>query len=241
MIGRRAEQRARFAAVFDEIRLDVRAALRALTRAPGFAIAAVVTLTVALALNVSVVAVAQAVLLRGFPLVENDGRLLYIQERYPDGACCITFADFLDWQAQAASFEGLAFVDGRETTHDDAPSGSRVDISVAAITANGFGVLGLRPAMGRDFAAADEIAGAPTVVILSHRFWQARFAARPDIVGRRIALDGVPATVVGVMPEGFDFPARHSLWLPLTRTRELEQRTPNGFLAFGRLARARER
>jgi putative ABC transport system permease protein len=236
MNERRATFRARLAAAIEETWLDARAALRSLGRDSGFAFAAIVTLTAALALNVAVFAVMDSVLNRGFPLVEDNERLLYMQETYPQGACCITFADFADWQAEAESFEELAFVDGTAITLSDTVGGRSVDTSAAAITANTFGLLGVQPALGRDFVAADEAPGAPRVVILSHRFWQARFGGQGDTVGRTIAIDGAPATVVGVMPETFDFPARQSLWLPLERTRELEQRTPNGYLAVGRLA-----
>jgi putative ABC transport system permease protein len=236
MNERRAGFRARLAAVIGDTLLDARAALRSLARDSGFAFAAIVTLTAALALNVAVFAVMDSVLNRGFPLVADNDRLLYMQETYPHGACCITYADFAAWQAEAESFTELAFVDGTAITLSDTVGGRSVDTSAAAITANTFGLLRVQPALGRDFVAADEAPGAPRVVILSHRFWQARFGGQGDIVGRTIALDGAPATVVGVMPETFDFPARQSLWLPLERTRELEQRTPNGYLAVGRLA-----
>lgn len=231
-----AQHRSRFAARLEEIWLDARAALRALRRDPGFSVMAVVTLTIALGLNVTVFAVMDAVLYRGFPLVENNDRLLFMQERYPQGACCITFADFVEWRAQAESFEDMAFVDGRQITFSDAVGGRSADTSVSAITANTFGLLGVQPALGRDFVAADEVPGAPQVAILSHRFWQARFGGQLDIVGRTIAIDAAPATVVGVMPERFEFAARQSMWLPLARTLDLEQRTPNGYLAVGRLA-----
>ena len=232
----RATHRARLAAVLEEAWLDARAALRSLARSPGFALAAIVTLASAIALNVTVFAVTDAVLERGFPLVERNDRLLYVQEEYPQRACCITFADFAEWRAQSTSFDDLAFADGREVTFSEAAGGRTMDTSAAAITANAFALLGVQPLLGRDFAAADEAPGAPQVAILSHRFWQARFGASPDVVGRTIALDGAPTTIVGVMPERFEFPSRHSLWFPLMRTPELEQRTPNGYLAVGRLA-----
>lgn len=236
MNARRAGFRARLTAALEQAWLDTRAALRSLARAPGFALAAVVTLTTALALNVAVFAVMDSVLNRGFPLVADDGELLYIQETYPQGACCITFADFAAWQSETRSFDELAFVDGTLVTLSDSVGGRTVDTSATAVTANTFGLLRVQPALGRDFVAADEALGAPRVAILNHRFWQARFGGAADIVGRTIAIEGEPATVVGVMPPRFDFPARQSLWLPLERTRELEQRTPNGYLAVGRLA-----
>jgi len=231
-----AQHRSRLAARLEETWLDTRTALRALWRDPGFTVTAVVTLTVAIGLNVTVFAVMDAVLNRGFPLVEDDDRLLYMQERYPHGARGITYADFVEWRAQAESFEDIAFVDGRQITLSDAVGGRSVDTPVSAITANTFSLLGVQPFLGRDFVAADEVRGAPQVAILSHRFWQARFGGQADIVGRTIAVDSAPATVIGVMPEQFEFAARQSMWLPLARTPDLEQRIPNGYLAVGRLA-----
>src|SRR5688500_20395586 len=97
---RRATYRARLAAAFEEASLDARAALRAPLRVSGFALTAVLTLTVGIGLNVTVFAVTDAVLNRGFPLVEYNDRRLYSRQTYPDGACCITFADFVYWTAQ---------------------------------------------------------------------------------------------------------------------------------------------
>jgi hypothetical protein len=91
--------------------------------------------------------------------------------------------------------------------------------------------------LGRDFAPADEIPGAPAVAILNHRFGVSRFGSRADIVGMRVHMNGSPATIIGVMPEGFDFPTKWDLWIPLLQTAELRQRGPSpaAFLAFARL------
>jgi predicted permease len=90
--------------------------------------------------------------------------------------------------------------------------------------------------MGRDFAPSDEAVGAPPVAILSYRFWVARFGKRPDIVGLGVHINDAPATIVGVMPEGFDFPQLENLWMPLAHTPDLLRRGPGGYMAFGRLA-----
>ena len=89
---------------------DVQYALRIIRRNPAFATVAVLTLALAIGLNVTVFAVVNAMLFRGFPLVQRNDRLVYIQEQYPSGTCCITYLDFEDWRAQAQSFEGMAFV-----------------------------------------------------------------------------------------------------------------------------------
>jgi hypothetical protein len=107
------------------------------------------------------------------------------------------------------------------------------------VSTNTFRLLRVPPMLGRDFVPADEVPGAPAVVILNYRFWAGRLGKRPDIVGLNVHINGDPATIIGVMPPGFDFPAEFSFWLPLARTGELLRRgsVPGGvgFLAFGRL------
>jgi predicted permease len=222
---------------FDSLPQDARHAVRGLWRDRSFALTALVTLALAVGLNVTVFAVTGAVLFRGFPLVEDNDRLLYIQEQFPLGQCCISYPDFEAWRTGAVSFEAMAFVQGRQVTFSQRPGERGIDIFARATTANAFGVLGVRPALGRDFVFADEAPGAPSVAILEHDFWQNRFGGRDDIVGDSVEINGEPATVIGVMPAGFDFPSRENLWVPLVRTPELlVGRTPGGYLAVGRLA-----
>ena len=91
--------------------------------------------------------------------------------------------------------------------------------------------------LGRDFVAADATPGAAQVAILNYRFWQSRFARRADIIGLNVQINGAPATIIGVMPEGFDFPTQENLWMPMVRTPDVLPRglTPGGFMAVGRL------
>jgi putative ABC transport system permease protein len=91
--------------------------------------------------------------------------------------------------------------------------------------------------LGRDFVPADEAPGAAQVAILNYRFWESRFGKRADIVGLTAQINGAPATIIGVMPKGFDFPIQENLWMPVAHTPELQQRglTPEGFTAVGRL------
>ncbi len=219
----------------DGLFYDLRFAVRGLGRDRGFAITAVITLALAIGLNVTVFAVVNTMLFRGFPLVKGNDRLLYMQERNPQHLCCLSYLDFEDWRSQAKSFEGMAFVAGKAISFSDG-EGRALETSTAMISANGFGLLGVQPMLGRDFSPTDEAPGAPQVAILSYRFWETRFGKRADIVGRTVRINKAPATVIGVMPQGFDFPERHNLWMPLEHTAELQQRGPGGYMAFGRLA-----
>jgi predicted permease len=213
---------------------DLRFALRRLRRDRAFALTAIVTLALALGLNVTVFAVMNTMLFRGFPLVQRNDRLVYLQEQYPSGTGNITYLDFEDWRAQAHSFEGMAFV-GEKNISLSYGVGRSLDASAFTVSTNAFGLLGVKPTLGRDFVPADEASGAAPVVILNHRFWESRFGGRRDVVGTSVLLNKTPATVIGVMPEGFDFPTQFDVWMPYMRDPEVNRRAPEAFLAVGRL------
>jgi predicted permease len=217
---------------------DVKLALRGLRRDRGFTAAAIVTLSLAIGLNATVFTVMDAVLYRGYPLVERSDRVLFLQERGPTRPCCMSFADFSDWRAQAQSFEAMAFIGARPILFRDG-DGRPADMRTTTVSANTFELLGVAPILGRSFVAADEEPGAPQVTILNHRFWVSRFEKRADIIGSTVQIDGLPSTIIGVMPERFEFPYKieGDMWLPVTRTPEMQQRglTSNGFTAVARL------
>src|SRR5579871_1284369 len=218
----------------DGIGSDLRFALRGFRRDRGFTLAAIVMLALAIGLNVTVFTVMDAMLFRGFRLVKRNGRLVYMQERYPSGLCCMSYPDFEVWRSQARSFEGMAFIEGKSISLTDG-NGRPLDTSTAVVSANAFALLGLSPALGRDFVPSDEAPGAPPVALLSYRFWESRFGKRAEIVGQTVRINQVPATIIGVMPQGWDFPEERNMWMPLTHTPESQRGVPGGYMAFGRL------
>lgn len=213
---------------------DLRFALRRLRRDRAFTLTAIVTLALAMGLNVTVFAVMNTMLFRGFPLVQGNDRLVYIQEQYPSGTGNITYLDFEDWRAQAHAFEGMAFV-GEKNISLSYEKGRSTDATAFTVSTNVFGLLRVKPAFGRDFVAADEASGAAPVVILNHRFWESQFGGRRDVIGTSVLVNKAPATVIGVMPEGFDFPTQFDVWMPYMRGPEVNRRAPQAFLAVGRL------
>jgi putative ABC transport system permease protein len=216
---------------------DLRFALRGLRRDWAFSLAAITMLALAIGLNVTVFTVMDAMLFRGYPIVKRNDRLVYLQERSPLRTNLLSFADVEEWRAQAHAFEGIGYVSTRPLAFRDG-EGRPIDMSASTVSANTFGLLRVPPMLGRDFSPEDETAGAPPVVILNYRFWEQRFAKRADVVGATVHIDGAPATVIGVMPERFDFPLPISddFWMPVVRSPELQQRgIPGGFMAFGRL------
>ena len=213
---------------------DLRFALRGLRRDRAFTLAAIATLALAIGLNVTVFAVMNTMLFRGFPLVQRNDRLVYIQEQYPSGTGSITYLDFEDWRAQAHSFEGMAFV-GEKNISLGYGEGRSLDASAFTVSTNAFELLRVKPTLGRDFVPADEASGAAPVVILNHRFWESQFGGRQDVIGTSVLVNKAPATVIGVMPEGFDFPTQFDVWMPYMRGPEVNRRAPEAFLAVGRL------
>lgn len=221
----------------DEVVFDLRLSLRGLRRDRWFTVAAITMLALAIGLNLTVFTIMDAMVFRGFPLVSGNNRLVYLQERGPGNACCISYADFEDWRAGAQAFEGMAFIgsNGPITFRDS--GGRSSDLATMRVSANVFRLIGVRPMLGRDFLPADEADGAEQVLILNYRFWESRFGKRPDIIGVTVQVNGAPATVIGVMPQGFDFPYRENLWMPVMHTPALQTRgfTPDGFTVVARL------
>lgn len=203
----------------DALQFDMRQAFRGLYRDRAFAVAAVTTLVVAITLNVSVFTVRDAMLFRGLPGATQSDRLVYLALRKPsDLPCCpgpVPYTVVEAWRAEAHALQGIAmWRSGEPITFRDG-DGRPADMTLSRWSANTLGILGVQPALGRDFVAADERPGAPQVALISHAFWERRFGRRADIVGLVVQINGAPATIVGVLPEGFALLYEHDLWMPL--------------------------
>ena len=212
---------------------DFRFALRMLRKNPGFTAVAVMMLALAIGVNAAVFTVTNAVLFKGFPLVDRNDRILYIANGY---GCCVSYPDFQDWRAQARSFEGMAVVHGVEMTLSD-ESGFTRTYDGTEVSSDTFKLVGQQPMIGRDFESSDEIPGAAPVAILTHGLWEGRYEKDPAIVGRTVRINEILTTVIGVMPQGFSFPQKVDLWVPLTPTPSVQRREARSlWFAFGRMA-----
>jgi putative ABC transport system permease protein len=212
---------------------DLSYALRGMRRSPGFTVVAVITLALGIGINAAVFTAMNAVLFRGFPLVERNDRILYITNSQ---GCCVSWPDFEDWRAQAKSFEGMGIVHGIGVVLSD-KSGFTERCDATEVSSNTFQLIGRRPIMGRDFAPPDGMPGAAPVVILTWDFWERRYAKDTSIVGRTVRMNGVPATIIGVMPQGFSFPQKQDFWVPLVPTPEVRKReNREAWFVFGRMA-----
>src|SRR5512147_2686181 len=197
---------------------DIRLSLRTLAKNPGFTAVAVLMLAIGIGVNATVFTVTDAVLFRGFPLVQGNDRLRYIS--YKNSNCCVSYPDFLDWKAQSKSFEDMAIVHGVGIALTDS-NGFPESLTGNENSAGVFKLVGATPLLGRDFTTADEMPGAPPVAILNYGFWERRYGKDPAVIGRSVRINGAQTTFIGVMPRGFSFSQTVDLWVPLVQTPEV--------------------
>ncbi len=212
--------------------VDVRLAFRTLLKNPGFTAVAVLMLALGIGINAAVFTVTDAVLFKGFRLVKRNDRLVYISDR---GNCCVSYPDFETYRAEAKSFQAMAIVHGVARILTDR-SGFAERYEATEVSAGTFQLVGQRPIFGRDFTPGDETPGAPAVAILSYSFWESRFGKDPAILGRTVRMSGAPTTVIGIMPQGFSFPQKVDIWVPLVVTSEVRKReNRDTWFVLGRL------
>ncbi len=192
---------------------DLRLSLRRIVHDRWFTAVAVFALSLGIGVNATVFTLVNAVLIRGLPF-PNSHELYMVSARDNDGNTPgVSWLDFEDWRLQARTFASLAaFTNTGFNISDD--RGAPEQASGTRLTASAFGVLGQQPLLGRDFGAADERPGAEPVVILGHQIWSNRYGADPAVIGTTVRLNGVPTTIVGVMPDGMMFPTNSLLWTP---------------------------
>lgn len=235
----------------DTLSQDVRLAARALVRDRSFTIAAVMALGLAIGLNASVFAIINTAFLRDVPLDEPE-RLIGIQLRDsrapapgpdngglgPAGSVLgVSYADLRAWREQTSSFEGLAAhaPPGAMNLSDDGAPAER--FRGRYLTANTFRVVRVAPVLGRDFADGDDQPGAPAVLMLGYGVWQSRYGSDPSVIGRTVRVNDVPATIVGVMPPGFNYPSVDQVWQAISSSGSLATtaRSTRNLTVVGRL------
>ncbi|MFL5539507.1 MAG: ABC transporter permease [Longimicrobiaceae bacterium] len=212
---------------------DIRYALRSLRQHPIFTLTAVLTLALGIGGNTAIFSAVDGVLLRPLPFPEPE-RLVTVWGHHASiGRETASLPDYLDWRRESRSFSGMAARANTQFTLTG--TGEPEVIAGALVTANYFRVLGSPIPVGRGFADEEEKSGASRVAVLSDGFWRREFGGRPDAVGRRIILSGVPYTIVGAGPRGLSEPENVDVWTVLTTDTTLGRRSD--FLeVVGRLA-----
>jgi putative ABC transport system permease protein len=224
------------AAHWDVLKQDLRYAVRSLSRARGFTLTAILIIALGVGANTAAFSMADFVLFRSLPFHDPD-RLVRLCEgpRAGGGWGCmneLSPANYRDLKAMSASFEAVgAFADDAVNL---VGGGQPRRLAITSVTAEVLPLLGVKPALGRVFEPGEEDAGA---VVISHGLWQSQFGGDAAVLGRSIALNGAPYTIIGIMPATFYFPTRdQQLWTALRlREEDFANRTNTYIQAVGRL------
>ncbi|MFI5231420.1 MAG: ABC transporter permease [Gemmatimonadales bacterium] len=197
---------------------DIRITLRGLRRSPAFTAIALLTLALGIGANSAIFSVVRSVLLRPLPYAESDRLVQLWTDSRSRGRAkpeWLTPPDFADWQEGNHTFASMAAYQGWGPDLTDA--GAPESLNGLAASWNFLSVLGVTPAIGRGFSAADDNENAEKVVILSDGLWRRRFGADPSLLGRSIQLGGEPWTVIGVLPATFHAPGQAEVWRTMRR------------------------
>ena len=232
------------------VNLDLKVALRSLWRRPAFTIAAALTLTLGIGAAAAVFAIVSGVLLRPLPY-RDPSRLVMVWMEDPESHGSVSHLPlsaplYVDVRRDVPAFPFTAAFRSWSFTLSEGTNPEQI-AGVKATPAL-FATLGVRPAIGRDFAESDAVAGAPHVTIISDGLWRRRWAGDPAIVGKQITLSGERFTVIGVaprnfafprgaeLPSGLEFPLRTDIWTPLAFTDfDLQNRWTLNLAAVARL------
>ncbi len=219
---------------------DVRHAVRGFARQPGFTVVVVITLALGIGANTAIFSVVNGVLLRPLPYDDPD-QLINVWGRFVpiSGFDFPTFPlsppEWVDYRAQSTAMDDVAafFPSAATLTGSD---GEPERVTTAPVSYNLFDILRAQPSLGRTFTAEEDRVDAK-VVLLEYGYWQSRFGGDRDLIGDTITLDGEPWTVLGVMPEGFQFVRNAKMWLPAgINPEDPGNRKAHWIRSFGRLA-----
>jgi putative ABC transport system permease protein len=220
---------------------DFRYGLRMLRKQPGFTAVAVMTLALAIGANTAIFSIVYPVLLRPLPFANPD-QLVTVGESRQKIDCCsysTSYPNYLDWKANAKSFQSLAGYGGDAYTITG--HGEPKTVFAAMVTTNFFSTLGVTPVLGRGFLPGEDLPSGqgPNVALLTYDFWRSDFGGDSKIIGRAVRLDGRPVTIVGILPRNFELTPAGILpiWVPLhLNNYERTARDAHWFSVIGRLA-----
>ncbi|HXT64696.1 MAG TPA: ABC transporter permease [Pyrinomonadaceae bacterium] len=220
----------------DSLLADLRYGIRALLKRPVFSAIAVITLALGIGANSAIFSAINALLLKPLP-IRNQDRVVAIWDKNPSRGIDhneVAFANYLDWRAQNHSFDQLALERwwSPNLTGSDMPE----RIQGFLVSSNFFDVVGVKPVWGRNFLPDENEAGKDRVAIIAHSLWQRRFGSDPAIVNKTITTNGYARTVIGVLPEGFNYPKGAEIYAPMPVTPELaKSRGNHSYNVIGRL------
>ena len=217
---------------------DLRYAIRALRKSPGFTTIAALTLALGVGATTAIFSVVNAVMLRPLPFTEPDRLVRILESDVERGrpTFAVSHPNFLDWRSQAGSFESLAAMDNAGFTWTS--NGEAEVVLGLRVTATFLPTLKISPVLGRNFLDEEDRPGGNTrVVLIGDGFWRRAFGADPSVVGRTITLNSQPYTIIGVLPPSFRWGINNDMLAPLapdpTRNRGDHRLSVIGRLADG--------
>ncbi len=215
---------------------DLRFAFRMIASHRWFSLAVMVTLALGIGINTTVFTLVNAVLFKPVPVPGGDRivTVAHYNPAQPRQRMNIAWPDYLEYKAQNRSFEGLEAIAFNETIISEAGNPPE-RFRLARITTGLYTLIPVPPILGRGFTPADGQPGAPKVILLGHGVWKNRYAGDPAVIGRTVRVNNQPATIIGVMPEGFKFPNNEDLWMPLVPDADLEKRSSQWLQLFALL------
>jgi putative ABC transport system permease protein len=213
---------------------DLRFALRLLVKERWFATVAIVALSLGIGLNATVFTLVNAVLIRGLPFKDSQDLYLVAWNVKRGGRSNISYEDFKNWRQQTKVFNGLAAWTGGDMTISD-DRGMPEQARGSYLTGNAFSVVGQAPLLGRDFRPEDEQRGGDRAVIIGYTIWRNRYGGDPGVIGKLTRVNGQPAVIVGVMPEGMMFPQNTEMWSVFIPNEQQQRRDWRGLSVFGRV------
>jgi predicted permease len=189
---------------------DIRYALRSLAHNPGFTSIAVLALALGIGANTAIFSVVNGVLLQPLPY-QDPARLVELSEQSPDfNTMSVAYLNFRDWREQNRCFSSMAAI--RWEDYDVTGGGQPEHLSGRMVSAEFFRVLGIHPALGRDFDVNEDRPGTAPVAIISGGLWNRRFGSNADVIGRKLKLNGQDYTIVGVTPSDFQYQGKYDIY-----------------------------
>ena len=190
---------------------DLRYSGRMLLKHPGFTLIAVLTLSLGIGANTAIFSIVNAVLLRALPYQAPE-QLVTLGESDPRGS--VSYSNFVDWRNQSSLFDSVSVVRSNES-YNFTGAGEPERLQGRLVSAGFFSLLGIKPAVGRDFLAEDDRPGATPAVIISYGLWSRRFGNDPGVIGKQITLNNQSYTVVGVSSQDFQYGLPADVTIPI--------------------------
>jgi putative ABC transport system permease protein len=194
---------------------DLKLGLRTLRKSPGLTFVSVLALTLGIGLTTMMFSIVYGAMMKGLPFPDGE-RVLVLTRANPEREIeqqDLPIQDFHDFRGQQTSFAELAAYTSGTMNVSGTDRAERY--SGSWVSAGTFGLTGVQPLLGRDFRPGEDSPSGAKVAVLGHAMWQNRFGGRTDVIGTTMRVNGIPFEIIGVMPEGYEFPNNDALWLPL--------------------------